>query len=302
MRRTLFRKSEEIHPPVRASVREVLWFDISDHTESTDLTLAERRLGAWAVAPWLLLAGHLTILLSFVLDHPSHPTVKALISVGLPLVGSLALDALAGFFVMFWRKLHLAPHTVVRLLCVYLGGTGAMWSCGSAGAGSFGLASASFVTIAMASGFLLRSVVSVPSPPLAVVNCVVAFVTTALFSSNLEVTFAIDSLALLMVIYSVVITQKTLFAGRTRLSLEWQAKKALNFVDEFENSGRGWFWETDSLGTLSYVSRQLADDFDCEPSALLGRQFTDLLSVDHASDSTEEGKTLGFHMSARLPF
>ena len=79
--------------------------------------------------------------------------------------------------------------------------------------------------------------------------------TTALFSSNPAVTFAIDVLALLMVAYSVLITQKTLFAGRTRLALEWQAKKALNFVDEFENSGRGWFWETDSLGTFSYVSR-----------------------------------------------
>ena len=57
-----------------------------------------------------------------------------------------------------------------------------------------------------------------------------------------------------------------------------------------------------SLGTLSYVSRQLADDFQCEPEELLGRQFTDLLSVDHAPESTEEGKTLGFHLSARFPF
>lgn len=81
MRRTLFRKSVEVHPPVRASVREVLWFDISDHSESADLQLAERRLGAWAVAPWLLLAGHLTVLLSLALDNPSHPGVKALIGV-----------------------------------------------------------------------------------------------------------------------------------------------------------------------------------------------------------------------------
>jgi len=302
MRRTLFRKSEEIHPPVRASVSEVLWFDISDHSESADLTLAERRLGAWGYAPWLLLAGHLAIMLGFLLDSPSKLNATALVSVGVPLFASIAADAVAGCLVLFWRKLSLAPHTLVRILCAYLAGTGILWSFGSAAAGSAELASASFVTIAMASGFLLRSVVSVPSPPLAVVNTGVAFVTTALFSKNIEVTFAIDVLALLMVVYSVLITQKTLFSGRTRLSLEWQAKKALNFVDEFENSGRGWFWETDSLGTLSYVSRQLADDFDCEPSALLGRQFTDLLSVDHASDSTEEGKTLGFHLSARFPF
>ena len=89
---------------------------------------------------------------------------------------------------------------------------------------------------------------------------------------------------------------------RHRLAARWQAQRRCNFVDEFENSGRGWFWETDSLGTLSYVSQQLAEDFQCEPEALLGRQFTDLLSVDHASESVEERKTLGFHLSARFPF
>src|SRR5436305_1429720 len=105
-----------------------------------------------------------------------------------------------------------------------------------------------------------------------------------------------------MVAYSVALTRETIARGRRRLALEWQAKKALNFVDEFENSGRGWFWETDSMGTLSYVSQQLADDFQIEPEALLGRRFTDLLSVDQASDSMEERKTLGFHLSARFPF
>ena len=118
-----------------------------------------------------------------------------------------------------------------------------------------------------------------------------------------QVTFAIDAMALVMVAYSVANTRETIARGRRRLAVEWQAKKALNFVDEFENSGRGWFWETDSLGTLSYVSRQLAEDFQCEPGELLGRQFTDLLSVDtHTSDVVEERKTLGFHLSARFPF
>src|SRR5262249_13855108 len=148
----------------------------------------------------------------------------------------------------------------------------------------------------------VRSIVAAQTPPLALVNALVALATTMLFSHNLQITFAIDAMALMMVVYSIAVTQKTLFAGRRRLALEWQARKALNFVDEFENSGRGWFWETDALGTLSYVSRQLADDFQCEPGALLGRQFTDLLSVDQASEALEERKTLGFHLSARFPF
>ena len=41
----------------------------------------------------------------------------------------------------------------------------------------------------------------------------------------------------------------------------------------------------------------------CEPEELLGRQFTDLLSVDSGSpDSLREERTLGFHLSARFPF
>jgi diguanylate cyclase (GGDEF)-like protein len=131
----------------------------------------------------------------------------------------------------------------------------------------------------------------------------VAVASTILFSNNWLITLVIDSIAILMIVYSVAATSNTIAAGRKRLAIEWQAKKALNFVDEFENSGRGWFWETDSLGTLSYVSRQLAEDFQCEPGALLGRQFTDLLSVEtHGSEIAEERKTLGFHLSARFPF
>jgi diguanylate cyclase (GGDEF)-like protein len=288
--------------PARASAREALLFDLQDHSNSPDLTLAERRVDSWIYAPWLLLSGHLIIAASLLMQNRSQTSWSALATVSVPLGLSMALDALAGLFMVYWRKWQVAPHNAVRLICAYLGGTGVLWAVASVASGSLHLADASFVTLAMAAGFFVRSIVAIPAPPLAVVNAAVALATTTLFSSNLQVSFAIDAMALLMVVYSVAATQKALFGGRRRLTLEWQAKKALNFVDEFENSGRGWFWETDSLGTLSYVSRQLAEDFQCEPEELLGRQFNDLLSVDHASETMEEGKTLGFHLSARFPF
>jgi diguanylate cyclase (GGDEF)-like protein len=304
MRRTLFGKSSEVElrTAARASAKEALLFDVRDHSATGDLTLAERRVGSWVFAPWLLLAGHIAVALSLVVAGSAEASWAAAVSAGLPLMLSIAADALAGTMMLFWRRLQLAPHTVARVMCGYLAATGTLWTIASVAAGTLHLASPSFITVAMAAGFFLRSVVAVPAPALAVVNALVALVSTVLFSNYGEVTFAIDAMALMMIGYSVLITQKTLFAGRSRLALEWQAKKALNFVDEFENSGRGWFWETDSRGTLSYVSRQLADDFQCQPEALLGRQFTDLLSVDHASDSMEERKTLGFHLSARFPF
>src|SRR5947209_8185447 len=304
MRRALFGRSPaaERSAPARASAREALLFDLCDHSTSSDLSLAERRVLSWAFAPWLLFSGHLVNALSLVLQPRGQASWGAIAAVCLPLGLALLLDASAGLLLMFWRRLAMAPHTVVRLLCCYLAGTGTLWATATVATGALHVADPSFVTIAVASGFFVHSIVAVSSPPLALLNAFLAFASTGFLSHNPQVSFAIDAMAMIIFGYSILLTQKTLYGGRSRLALESQAKKALTFVDEFENSGRGWFWETDSLGTLSYVSGQLAKDFHCEPDALLGRQFTDLLSVDQGSDSMEERKTLGFHLSARFPF
>jgi len=305
MRRTIFGKSPEVErlAPARVSVREALLFDILDHDSSTDQTLIERRVGSWGFAPWLLLAGHLIIAIALILERHDRVDWDIFSMVCVPLGLSLLVDVAAGLTLLFRRRTRIAPHTAARLMTGYIGATGVLWTLGSAACGGMGIRDASFVTLAMAAGFFVRSIVAVASPPLAIVNAVVAAFATILFSRNPLISFSINALALTMLVYSVAVTRKAIGGGRRRLALEWQAKKALNFVDEFENTGRGWFWETDSLGTLSYVSRQLADDFQCAPEELLGRQFTDLLSVDtHTSDTNEERKTLGFHLSARFPF
>ncbi len=305
MRRTLFGKIPEVERlvPPQISVGEALLFDIRDHHTSADVTLAERRVSAWTYAPWLLLAGHLIIALTMLAQTRPPASSSTFAGVFAPLGLSLAADLAAGAVMIWWRQLRMAPHNVWRVMCGYIAATGLLWTFSSVAAGSLQLVDAGFVTLAMASGFFIRSIAAISSPPLAVINLAVAVATTVLFSRSPQISFAINALAVLMVCYSVAVTRHTVARGRRRLSIEWQARKALNFVDEFENSGRGWFWETDPLGTLSYVSRQLAEDFQCQPEALLGRQFTDLLSVDtHGSAATEERKTLGFHLSARFPF
>jgi len=305
MRRTLFGKSPELKrlSPARASAREALTFDILDHESSADQTLIERRVGSWALAPWLLLAGHAIITASLLMQDRPPASWTTLAEVFVPLGLSLAVDVAAGLILFHRRRLRLAPHVAARLMCGYIGATGILWTLSSAAAGALQLRDAGFVILAMATGFFVRSIVAVAAPPLAIVNAFVAALTTLFFSRNPLVSFAINSLAVAMAVYSVGVTRRAIAGGRRRLEVEWEAQKALNFVDEFENSGRGWFWETDSRGTLSYVSRQLAEDFQCAPQELLGRQFTDLLSVDsHHADSVEERKTLGFHLSARFPF
>ncbi len=301
----MFGKSREVErlTPARVSVREALLFDIRDHEASSDQSLLERRVGSWGFAPWLLLGGHVIIATALLLQDRPPSTNDSLLMVFVPLGLCLLVDVLAGLTLIYRRKLGLASHNVARLMTGYIGLTGILWTLASVACGALHIRDSGFVTLAMATGFFVRSIVAVAAPPLAIVNMAVAAFTTLLFSRNPLISFAINSLAVTMTIYSIAVTRNAIGGGRRRLALEWQAKKALNFVDEFENSGRGWFWETDSLGTLSYVSRQLAEDFQCEPEELLGRQFTDLLSVDtHSSDTIEERKTLGFHLSARFPF
>ncbi|HVM23406.1 MAG TPA: EAL domain-containing protein [Sphingomicrobium sp.] len=304
MRRTVFGRSPEglVPAPAKASAREALLFDVRDHELSSDLTLAERRVDGWTLAPWLLLAGHLIIVAAVLLQDRSPATWSQLARFCAPLGASLLLDVAAGLVLISWRRLRMAPHTIARIMSGYLAVTAVLWTIATMAGGPLEFADSSFVALAMMAGFFVRSIAAIASPPLALVNTIAAIGASIAFSPNLQLSVAMASLALIMLIYSIAITQRSLAAGRRRLAIEWQAKKALNFVEEFENSGRGWFWETDSLGTLSYVSGQLAEDFHCNPGELLGRQFTDLLSVDNSSESTEEGKTLGFHLSARFPF
>ncbi|NUQ18521.1 MAG: EAL domain-containing protein [Sphingomonas sp.] len=299
----MFGKSPEHELPTaaRASAREVLLFDVRDHETTNDATLAERRVSGWTFAPWLLLVGHLIITATLIFEGFASTQWLSIAKSIVPLGASLVLDVIAGLVMIGWRRMQMAPHTVTRLMCGYIGLTGVLWMA-SAGMRDFRLHDGGFALVAVISGFFIRSVVSIASPPLAIINALVAIAATAFFSPSGLITSLVDALAVVMVMYSVAVTQESVAAGRRRLTVEWQAKKALNFVDEFENSGRGWFWETDPLGTLSYVSQQLAEDFHCDPEALLGRQFTDLLSVVHASESAEERKTLGFHLSARFPF
>ena len=92
-----------------------------------------------------------------------------------------------------WRRLQLGPHTVMRLMCSYLAITGVLWAVASGAAGSSRIADPTFVTVAVASGFFLRSIVAVASPPLALVNAGVAFATATLFVSDAEASHAAQS-------------------------------------------------------------------------------------------------------------
>lgn len=77
-------------------------------------------------------------------------------------------------------------------------------------------------------------------------------------------------------------------------------RRAEDILRDFEESGQGWFWETDGVGTLTYVSPSIAKLFRMTRQELLGNPISTLF--DPGGDSYGSERTLGFHLSGRSPF
>ncbi len=77
-------------------------------------------------------------------------------------------------------------------------------------------------------------------------------------------------------------------------------QRAEQILSDFEQTGQGWFWETDRRGLLTYVSPIVAEVLDVEPGSLLGRPVSTLFTADPQGQEGE--RTLAFHLTARSAF
>lgn len=76
--------------------------------------------------------------------------------------------------------------------------------------------------------------------------------------------------------------------------------RAEEILHDYEQTGQGWFWETDRRGLLSYVSPTVGALLAADADALVGRPFTELFVADPAGQDSE--RTLAFHLTARSAF
>ena len=305
MRRARFARAVEKvgAPSERASVGEALRFDITGSDSAGDDSLLASRVSGLDHAAIILGATHALAAAAFLLLHGSEPAGQ-LFSSAVPLILVLLLDLVAALALHYRDRFGFKPNSVFRGMCSYLIAMGLLWTMVGLQVSGPGHADHWALSLVMiAGGAAMAAIVGANSPPLTIVNVGTLIFGAVILTGSPLVIGATALLSGVVIAHSVISARQVIAAGRRRLNLDAEAQKALNFVDEFENSGRGWFWETNAEGTLSYVSQQLADDFQCEAPELLGRQFTDLLSVDTSPGATtEERKTLGFHLSARFPF
>nr|NUR36797.1 diguanylate cyclase [Sphingomonas sp.] len=81
-----------------------------------------------------------------------------------------------------------------------------------------------------------------------------------------------------------------------------QSSRAEHLIEEFEASGKGWFWETTRDGTLSYISESVAQAVGRTTEDLLDRPFTDLISAETEDGAATSERTLGFYLSSHVAF
>ncbi|MFZ2995653.1 EAL domain-containing protein [Sphingobium sp.] len=80
-----------------------------------------------------------------------------------------------------------------------------------------------------------------------------------------------------------------------------RAQRSDRLLLEHERTGRGWFWETDRQGCLTYISDTLVQTLDTARNGLIGRPITEI--IRHGDRQHGDGeRTLGFHLSARTGF
>ncbi len=77
-------------------------------------------------------------------------------------------------------------------------------------------------------------------------------------------------------------------------------RRAEMLLGEYEQSGMGWFWETDRRGMITYVSPTIGRLIGTGSQKMVGRPFTELFILDAKGQEGE--RTLNFHLSARSSF
>ncbi|KLI63683.1 EAL domain-containing protein [Aurantiacibacter marinus] len=103
---------------------------------------------------------------------------------------------------------------------------------------------------------------------------------------------------------AVLVTREQLLEQKSEYErLETQERvqtRARDILSDYEETGQGWFWETDRRSLLTYISPPVAKALRRNPDRLIGQSFTRLFDLEDTGDEGE--RTLIFHLSARSAF
>ncbi|MEA3042072.1 MAG: hypothetical protein QOC65_1561 [Sphingomonadales bacterium] len=282
------------------SVLDLFARDFGRFEDDQEESTARERARSLDHVPAFLLGIHLVCAVAMLLAYGNFlaapPSLLAVLG------AALALDV--SLWAWLLRRLPWRPaaYQATRGAALYTLIAGALW-CGAAFAASpVGGGDLAILDGAVAVALLAIPVALLTFPALAAIGCI-AYTANLFFISHDPLGGAAALLLSgLLVRFSLKRSVDRIAQLKRRIEIDWTAQRAARFIDEFEQAGRGWFWETTGRGALSYVSEQLAADLKTPAADLIGKPFTDLIGIDDRRGLESSDRTLGFHLSTRLPF
>lgn len=286
-------------PESGVSLRRLLFEDFRRHDDDREEEAARERLHALAPVPGFLLIIHLVCAGAVVAGLPA--SAEAGSGAAAVLIAALWLDALL-WTLQRWRPVTaMAPPTAMRISAGYTLAAVAAWTAAAVIAVPADGGNA-LLTVGFTAGVFAVPLAFMMFPGLAAFSAAAAVAGSLLLWHNPAASAAAGLCWLCVLRLSLVRSADRTLRIKRRIAMDWNAQRASRFIEEFEQAGRGWFWETNARGGLTYVSDQLAADLLTNARKLLGQPLAELVAADTSGATDCAERTLGFHLSARLPF
>jgi diguanylate cyclase (GGDEF)-like protein len=256
--------------------------------EPSDAAIVSERAATLAASVPVMAASHLLWSLVILRAAGAAPVLLAIFA------GILLLDLSLWLYI----RRGAAPHSFVRAVLVHTLATGALWALAAQSIAD-GPAAASVLARTAVFAGVGAAVPAVFQVPLPLVASLVATVgTVALLDPSGPLVLPAAFVCVFLGGMGLSRAHHLIFVARLRLARGKAGERARLFLEDFERSGRGWFWETNADGIVTHVSNHMARHVGTPASEMIGRRFEELL----VGSSDEGQRPLGFHLNARFPF
>ncbi len=143
----------------------------------------------------------------------------------------------------------------------------------------------------IAAGFVIMGALGrLPMTMLAFATALIATVVISLQSTLALAILAPMQLCTLLI--AIASTRADFALSRSLWQAEVEASRPARLLDELENSGSAWFWETDRRGRILYLSPRIAAALDFRPEDVVGRPLAIIASNEAAATNGKAGSTV----------
>jgi diguanylate cyclase (GGDEF)-like protein/PAS domain S-box-containing protein len=222
---------------------------------------------------------------------------------GLLTLITMAVLGILPFFIFYLGPVRkIQPHLRIIALTLVSAAIGA--GCGrlAIAISSSESYSAAQLLFICASGFVIMGALArLPVTMLAFTTALIAMVVISLQSTlALIILMPMELCTLLVTIAS---ARSDFSQSRSLWKAELEASRPARLLDELENSGSAWFWETDRRGRILYLSARIAKALGKSPEDMIGRPLASIAAeAKEGSSGTVGERTIPFLLSTQTAF